>query len=179
MLEFIKHGVLKRLASLLDHRRPGVRRETLWVISNIVAEDENMLAKVLETNIMPKIIHALSFDIEDVRHEACICCINALYSCTWEQAETIMNLDLIKACTSAISSPNPKVVLRTIELIGWILQKGEIIAEKYDNEQNYFLLETEQVGLVKQIESLQNHPDEKVYERIVALIDRYYTTQDK
>jgi hypothetical protein len=88
-----------------------------------------------------------------------------------------MNMDLVKACTCAISSPQSKVVLRVIELVGWILQKGELLQDHYQSEQNYFILDTEECGLVKQIEALQNHPEDKVYERVLGLIDRYYTTQ--
>jgi importin subunit alpha-1 len=68
MAEYIKLGLLKKLTGLLDHRRPGIRRETLWVISNLMAEDENILGKILEeTNLMQKVIHLLSYDIDDVK----------------------------------------------------------------------------------------------------------------
>jgi len=65
--KFIEAGILKKLDLLLGTKKCGFRREVIWAISNILANDSNTVAKVLvSSNIMPKLLAMMMSDIDDV-----------------------------------------------------------------------------------------------------------------
>lgn len=60
-------GAIKKLEPLLDNKKPGIRREACWTISNFLAEDANIVASVFDTQILQKLIGKVFSDVDDVR----------------------------------------------------------------------------------------------------------------
>ncbi len=66
-VRLVDFGILKKLNLLLDTNKHGFRRVVIWAISNILANDSNMVAKVLlDSSIMPKLLARMMSDIDDV-----------------------------------------------------------------------------------------------------------------
>lgn len=82
-----------------------------------------------------------------------------------------------KAIEMMLESNNFKVIDHGLTVLDNVLMKGEILKEEHGLDYNYCFFELEEVGILKQLEKLQNIEDERLYEKVAHLIDRYLPYQ--
>lgn len=80
-------------------------------------------------------------------------------------------LDILK------SASEPEVLILAVDSLRLILKAGKELSQG-DDSMNFYLIELENFGGVKIIEKLQSHKNEKLYERIAALIDEFFVVND-
>jgi len=51
---------------LLDHRKPHIRREAIWAVSNILADGPELIEDALDTSVFTKLLNAIILDIDQV-----------------------------------------------------------------------------------------------------------------
>ena len=51
---------------MISHRKVNIRKEACWCISNLLADDANIIAMALETPLFTKLFHILKTDILEV-----------------------------------------------------------------------------------------------------------------
>ena len=59
-------GLFPKLAELLKNRKPMIRKEASWVLSNILGEDANMLDRILSTQVFTNTIRLVFQDVPSV-----------------------------------------------------------------------------------------------------------------
>ena len=57
---------MEKLCGMLSHRKVNIRKEASWCISNLLADDANMVAIAMETPIFTRLFHILRTDILEV-----------------------------------------------------------------------------------------------------------------
>jgi hypothetical protein len=172
----LENGALAKLCILLDNRKVAIRRETTWCVSNLLATDPNIFGFVLDTPILSKLYHIIRADVSDVKVEAVHSLANAIEIGTEEQIELLCDNGLLNLFPSIFSDSCVKVVLKGIDLLMHLLEKGEKIMEIKECSVNPILIHLEDKGLIACIEELQNHKAIEVYNKINVLIDRFFTT---
>lgn len=91
--------------------------------------------------------------------------------------ESILNLGVIRAMPVLLNSDSSRVVMRGLELLDWILRKGDAVKGEYDSNLNPVLFDLESEGVIKFIEALQQHPNDDIYKKVSNLIDRYFISE--
>lgn len=89
-----------------------------------------------------------------------------------------MRLGLVRMLNPIFQSTNARVVLTGIECLETVLAKGKLVQEAEELNRNPFLYDLESENMLPQIEELQRHPNQRVYERIAKVIDDYLETAD-
>jgi hypothetical protein len=92
---------------------------------------------------------------------------------TWQQAELIIEMDILKGVYIMLSSQNYRVIDNALSVLDNILIKGEILKEEHSLQYNYCFTKLEETGVLKQLENLQNIQDEGLYTKVSQLIDKY------
>lgn len=62
-----EHSIYPKLARMLKHKKPALRREAAWVVSNILAEGPNILDRIMSTEIIPNLVYLAEKDVPFVR----------------------------------------------------------------------------------------------------------------
>lgn len=92
---------------------------------------------------------------------------------TWDQAESIINMGILKPVAHMLGSINTKVIEYGLCVLEHILMKGEILKEEHGLEYNYCFIHLEEEGILKHLENLQMINDDRLYKKVAAIIDRY------
>lgn len=56
-------GCLSKLEFLIEHRKPLIRKEAIWAISNVLAESSQILGQILETGLLAKLLSIIILDV--------------------------------------------------------------------------------------------------------------------
>ena len=102
--------------------------------------------------------------------------MNVMIKGTWEQAKSVIDYDLIPIVSILLESDRLRILMRTLDVVDWILVTGDTIKNEEEYKYNPYLTELESEQVIQKIESLQEHGSDKVYDRVSALIDKHFST---
>lgn len=105
---FLDLQLLPALFPLLSHPKKAMRREVVWVISNITAEpDHQQVQAVLDTpGLVPTLVTLLNTDPEiDVRREAIWALSNLANSSNDAHVLSVLHAGFLSAITDLLSNP--------------------------------------------------------------------------
>jgi len=166
--------VIPKFAALMENRKVNCRRETCWSLSNLIATDANLLAQVMDSTIIHRLFYLIKTDVSEVRQECILCVTNALTAGNNDQVEALVEWGLFYIFPPALTDKSTRCVIAGLDCLSQLLKRGEQIKELRDDEMNPFLLQLENVGLMKVIEVLQGHEAFEVYSRVSVLIDDFF-----
>jgi importin subunit alpha-1 len=165
----IEHGLLTRLAILLNHSKKRIQKEACWTISNITTECINA---IIDANIIPQLIKIVDqcSDFE-IQREAvwAICSV----SNTDEQIKYIVDCGALETLCKLLLVNDTKLVNVILRALVDILASGKRNAEKYDTENIYADAIVKAQGLDK-LEMLQQRNDGDTADRALAIILEYF-----
>jgi importin subunit alpha-1 len=174
----INVSILPCLVSLLNSERKAIRKEACWTLSNITAGNKEQIQAVIESNLFPFIIRLLETGEFDIKREAVWCISNATSGGAPEQIEYLVSNGCIKPLCELLVSYDPKVTLVALEGLENILKAGEVLAE-LRNTENPFLDVVEQHEGIDNMEKLQHHDNESVYQRAVSILETYFNAEEE
>jgi hypothetical protein len=176
----INCGALPCLLNLLttSHKK-SIKKEACWTISNITAGTKEQIQTVVDAGIVPPLIHLLATAEFDIKKEAAWAISNATSGGTNEQIKYLVSQGAIKPLCDLLSCSDARIVTVALEGLENILKVGE--AEKElggANATNPFAQLVDEAEGLDKIEDLQNHTNEDIYEKAVAILESYFDVED-
>eukprot|EP00798_Chlamydomonas_sp_ICE-L_P008290 gene8290-1560_t len=195
-------GVLPRLLSLLmTNHKKSIKKEACWTISNITAGTKDQIQAVIDHNLIPPLISMLSTAEFDIKKEAAWAVSNATSGGTVEQISLLVETGCIKPLCELLAVNDARIVtvaleglenilkllvvkdaiIVTMSLEGPenILKVGETLKKMPGSSGlNPFVQLIEDAEGLDKIESLQDHPNEDLYEKAVHMLETYFDVDD-
>lgn len=171
----IDAGLLPALVPLLSHSRKNVRKEALWVLSNVAAGTAAQLKSLCSTpDLLQRVLGQLSSNVEwDCRKEAAWVTSNIATSSTREMVVRLVEQGAIPLLCDLLEVSETKIVLIALDAVEAILKVGETIGDG-----SSFVNLISDCGGAETLEKLQEHENAKVYKRVVDIIERFFGTED-
>ena len=115
-------------------------------------------------------------DTQDIRKEAVWAVSNATSQATQQQFKYLTEKGILQALGTVLDMQDPKTLTVSLEGIDYVLRAGEEVVN--ENGENPYALLAEECGLMDQIEGLQFHENQKVYEKTISLLEEFFTLED-
>ncbi|XP_044728634.1 importin subunit alpha-5 [Chrysoperla carnea] len=162
--------VLVHLVKLLQHSRINIVKEAAWTVSNVTAGNSDQIQKVIDAGIMEPLLNVLSTGDFKSQKEAAWAVTNYTSGGTVHQIAYLVQLGVLRPLCALFNSKDTKTVTVALDGITNIL----MAAEKLGQAENVAIM-IEACGGLDSLENLQNHENERVYEKALALIDRFFS----
>mmetsp|Transcript_20120 Transcript_20120/g.17237 ORF Transcript_20120/g.17237 Transcript_20120/m.17237 type:complete len:88 (-) Transcript_20120:191-454(-) len=82
-------------------------------------------------------------DVDDIKSEGLMCFMNVMIKGTWEQAKSVIDYDLIPIVSILLESDRLRILMRTLDVVDWILVTGDTIKNEEEYKYNPYLTELE------------------------------------
>jgi len=172
----ISCGLLTVLPTLFNHPKKSIRKEVMWTISNITAGNRSQIQEVIDAQIFPQLIGAISSkssESPDVKKEIFWSCANALEGGSDEQVKYLINSGVIEPFCDVLTIADAKVLSVGLEGLQAILRH----AEKTETLE-VVRTQIEEYGGVEYLENLQTHPNTEIYEKAVNILENYFIEEE-
>jgi importin subunit alpha-1 len=166
-----------KLVSLLQSARKGVRKEAVWTLSNITAGSKAQIQTVIDAGGVSELVKQLEQGEWEVKKEAAWAVSNYTSGGTREQIRFLVTKKAIKPLCDLLECKEPKIALVALDAIRNILAAGEADAAESKfggGQRNVYADQVEDAEGLDRIERLQEHPNEKVYQKAVEIIEKYF-----
>jgi len=158
--------------------KKGIRKEACWTISNITAGNPEQIQAIIDANIIPPLVAILRNSEFDIQKEAAWAISNATSGGTDEQIRYLVNQAVIPPLCALFTCVDPKIVLVAMEGIDNILRVGKKDAPKF-NGTNRFADFVEECNGLDNLEALQRHDNEEIYDRAVKILREYFESDEE
>lgn len=169
----IDAGCLSHFVQLLQHPKENVRKETCWALSNIAAGTISQITALIDANLIPLILHCLGNGEFKTRKEACWAVTNLTNNGTDEQIWYLITQGCIQPLVDLLLVPDITTLENTLTTLGNLLR----VSDKNHGTENEVAVWIEEVGGLDNIEMLQHHENEKIYELALNLMDTYFSEE--
>lgn len=173
--EVVRAGVLPILVPLLSHPRKNIRKETCWMLSNIAAGNEQQLDQLFNTpNLINRTLEQMSSSTEwEVRKEASWVISNIASAGKEKHIVCLVELGAIRPLCDLLNVGDSKILLVAMEALESILKSDNgSMVETYTEH-------VEEAGGLDLLEGLQEHENEEVYMKAVAIIEKYFGLEEE
>ncbi|VEN64090.1 unnamed protein product [Callosobruchus maculatus] len=166
----INSGLLNVMPKLLQHSRLNIVKEAAWTISNITAGNSEQIQKVIDAGIMQPLLHVLQTGDFKSQKEAAWAVTNYTSGGTIAQLARLVEMGALKPMCNLLNSKDQKTVAVILDGLANILNAANKMGEV---EKVAILIE--ECGGLDGIEALQNHDNEKIYEKALSIIENYFS----
>lgn len=161
-------GVMNHINRLLTFPKRGIRKEACWLLSNIAAGNKYQISQLMRYPKEMQLVVEIVRDAEwDVRKEATWVVSNIATGGKEEHVHCLVELGAIEALCSVLDVADARITIVVLDAIEKILKVGQ------DSSRDYIGFVDECDGLDK-IESLQEHQNNDIYEKVVGIIETYF-----
>jgi len=172
-------GFLENLYNLMENERVSVRRESLWIMSNITAGTGSQITKFFASfPFVERLVSCIQNDpSDDVRAEGLWVFSNALISGNTDIFETLWDAKVLDCFVLILQTMDKAPMLKaSLDGIYSMLKTGaEGMFFEHGKEENIVLVELEKAGALERLEALQDFDDEDVYETAEKIINEFIT----
>lgn len=176
----INCGALPCLLQLLQggHKK-SIKKEACWTISNITAGTKEQIQEVLNAGLAGPLIYLLQNAEFDIKKEAAWAVSNATSGGTAEQIHALVQTGCIKPLCDLLAVQDVRIVTVALEGLENILRVGDAAAKAPGGggQNPYAQLVEDAEGLDK-IEALQEHANEELYEKAVAILEAHFECEE-
>mmetsp|Transcript_47247 Transcript_47247/g.85099 ORF Transcript_47247/g.85099 Transcript_47247/m.85099 type:complete len:652 (-) Transcript_47247:214-2169(-) len=133
-------SLFKACHQLLAHEKLSVRKETYWMISNILADGKDSVQKVIEDGLLELVVRACNEEQDfHVKSEGLWCISNSCDCMDPEQIQHLLQCGCMESVAFFLApGASEKVQMKALDCVSNILETGEQIA-KNDGKTNPFL----------------------------------------
>lgn len=164
---------LQYLLALLGNSKRAIKKEACWTISNITAGNAQQIGLVIDHNIIPVLVSLLRSAEFDIKKEAAWAISNATSGGSEEQIRFLVGQGCIPPLCELFVCPDPKIITVALEGIENILRIGQRDAPKHGGV-NKFAEFVEECHGLDAIEQLQQHDNEKIFEKSQRILKLYF-----
>jgi importin subunit alpha-1 len=160
------------LAELLRSSKKSLVKEACWALSNITAGTHAQIQALIDANLMPLLVEKMTTGDFDVKKEACWAVSNATTGGTVAQTRQYADRATVDALVKMASCNDTKIVLIALEALENILKAGEPDGKLAGD--NVYAEYLEDANGLDMLEDLQQHKNQAVYERVVAILETFF-----
>jgi importin subunit alpha-6/7 len=171
-------GFLDKLLYLLKSTsRANLLKEGSWAVSNITAGNQAQLQVVLDSGIMSVLLKLLRDGSFDVKKECTWAVSNATSTGSSYQISVLVKQGCLPPLCTMLDCNDSRTVHVALEGTQNILKVGAKMADKQGTHNRYAAI-VENAGGVDTIEELQNHDNEDIYNKAIAIIEEYFDGEE-
>jgi hypothetical protein len=167
---------LDPMVALCDNPKKVIRKEAMWMLSNITAGNPRQIAQVMEKGLIPKAMEQLQGGDWDVKKEATWVLANAIVGGTPDQVGYLVQQGSIQALCSILDVNDSQVVETVLDALEGILKVGKNSPD--ERTLTYFTTLVEQCDGLTKLELLQDDANENIYHRAVRILSSYFNLED-
>ena len=170
----IDNNLLSVLSELIVHRKKAIRKETCWALSNITAGTKDQIRAVAEhPGLLANIIAHVRQGTEwDVRKEAAWAAANMVNSLSTEIVCKVVDAGFISPLSALLEVADSKIVMVALEALDAILKTGRKCGKDFG-------VVFEEKDGIERLEALQEHADQKIYDKTIKIIETYFNDEDE
>ncbi|XP_075036018.1 importin subunit alpha-8 isoform X2 [Mixophyes fleayi] len=169
----IDAGVLSVLPQLLRHPKPSVQREAAWALSNIAAGPAPQIQQLITCGLLPPLVDLLKKGDFKAQKEAVWAVTNYTSGGTVEQVVQLVHCGVLEPLLDILTVKDSKTILVILDAITNIFLAAEKLGEL-----DKLCLVVEELGGLEKIEALQTHDNHMVYHAALALIEKYFSSEE-
>mmetsp|Transcript_12229 Transcript_12229/g.28497 ORF Transcript_12229/g.28497 Transcript_12229/m.28497 type:complete len:549 (+) Transcript_12229:62-1708(+) len=174
----LQSGALPSLGKLLSHAKKAIRKEACWTISNITAGNRDQIQEVISNGLVQPVVHLLATADFDIKKEAAWAISNATSGGSPQQVEFLVECGCIKPLIDLMTVTDAKIIGVALEALENILKVGKQRQVKQGMAENPFCALVEQADGLRQLEALQEDPNEDVYEKAMKILEGYFPLEE-
>jgi len=169
-------GALPMLGQLLLSEKKDIKKEACWMLSNISAGDAVQIEAVCASGCMPQLIRLVDVEEFDIKKEAAYALCNACIGGTPATVSGLVYLGALPTLSSVLDSPDADLLLYVLEALHGILAAAEVSDPA--RGVSTVVEQLEAVGGCDKLEALQEHENDRIYERAVRLVETYFSAAE-
>ena len=174
--EVIRLQPFDALVEAMQDKNVSIRKEAVWILSNIAAGTPEQIQSLIDYNVMPHVCQKLLNDSHDVKKEACWTLGNALCKCDDSQVRMIADTEVILGFTRILDKKSNDVqcTLVALEALERILR---VVSNRQDQgiELERLIDVFHEQGTVEVLEQLQEHKSDEIYNLAMTIIEEYFS----
>jgi len=163
---------------LLTNPKKSIRKEACWTISNITAGNPDQIQAVFRANIIPPLVAILRSGEFDIQKEAAWAISNATSGGRDDQIRELVEQGVIPPLCDLFHTADPKIVMVALEGIENILRVGRADAPRHGGV-NRYANNVEECSGLDNLEALQNHENDEIYEKAVKILKTYFESDEE
>jgi len=132
----------------------------------------------MDANIIPPLIHLLGNAEFDIRKEAAWAISNATSGGSPEQIKFLVQQGCVPPLAELLNVQDPKIIIVALEGLENILKIGDAEA-KHMGTDNMMVQIVEQSNGAANIEQLQHHENEDIYNKAVRILEQYFNVEEE
>ncbi|XP_011158592.3 importin subunit alpha [Solenopsis invicta] len=169
----ISAGGLSHFGALLRYPRANIVKEAAWAVSNITAGNPDQIQSVINADLLQPLIQILQFGDYKAQKEAAWAVTNLTTGGTVQHLTRLVGAGVLPPFCNLLESKDWNIILVVLDGLTNILHAAEKVGQV-----DKLAIMIEQVGGLDKIEALQNHENEEVYQRSMAIIDAFFSQKD-
>lgn len=168
-------GLVDKISSYLSSKKVSLKREALWTLSNITAGSDEQINLVLSHPCIGAVINALNEPDFELKKEALWTVSNATHAKSPELVLKVIELGAFPYICEVLNMKDSKILLVVLEAINNLLRAGNcVFSNEKDCKNNEVALKFDEIGGLTKMEDLQNHPNVKIYKKVVEIMEEHY-----
>ncbi|CAD8174198.1 unnamed protein product [Paramecium pentaurelia] len=172
----LNQGLLLKIPKLLSHDKKAIRREACWTISNITAGSINQVSQVVrDSAILEKLFTLMTTDVEEIVREATWAISNSTKHGTNSDIQLLVQKGLLNVFKQLLEGEDTQTMTVVLEALLNVLKRGD----QDFKDDNYYLTQLEQMGVISKIEQLQKHQNQSVYQKCFNILEQYYEAESE
>ncbi|CAG9318942.1 unnamed protein product [Blepharisma stoltei] len=172
-------GLIDKIAPLLTSKKRSLRKEALWAISNVMAGTDEQINMVLSHPCMKLVVAAVMDPDIEIKKEALWAISNASHAKNVALIFKVVELGAMTALCEILDMQEAKILLIALEALNNILRAGkDMINFNKCGGVNEIALKFDEMDGVLKLENLQTHPNVKIYQKVVAIMDEHYGLEE-
>lgn len=151
----------------------SLRKETVWLLSNIAAGTHFQIDELFkQEGLVERVVQMAGDDKWEVRREAIWFVANIFTTGTDFHLRTLVQKNGFNAIANALDVKDAKIVDVALEATEKILDVGQKLNLNFSHV-------FDEYGGLDKLEELQQHPSERVYERSIDILEKYFGAEEE
>ena len=171
-------GLVDKISTFLTSKKISLKREVLWTLSNITAGSDEQINLVLSHPCIATVISSLNSPDFELKKEALWTISNATHAVSPELALKVIELGAFPLICEVLGMKDSKILLVVLEAINNLLRAGNYAYVNERDRNNQVALKFDEIGGLTKMEELQNHPNVKIYKKVVEIMEEHYGLEE-
>ena len=173
--EILNLGILNILKETLFHDKSSIRKETAWILSNICSGTQKQIEMIIDNGFFELFIKCIKNDSLEVKNEIIWAITNLTIVNNFDYLNKIVDLGIVEIICSFLKEKSQNnIIVISLEALGNLLVFG---LKNSNNGKNEIVERIINCGGTDDLENLQYHSVEIIYEKALYILENYFITE--